>query len=77
VTAGPPRRDLALHAEVCARPAPAWNARCACAQLAVRHADLSHASIGAGVGRVCTGRNLAGPCRDCPCPAFTPTLTAA
>ncbi len=73
-TTGPSRRDLDLHATVCAQPATGqtFGDRCTCPHIRGRHLNAEHAPISLGRQVACSGRNSAGPCRDCDCPQFTP-----
>jgi hypothetical protein len=70
--------DRFAHLRICAngQPDESWSDRCTCGQLRARHANADHKPIQVGPGRVCSGRNLAGPCRNtnCPCARFTPEV---
>jgi hypothetical protein len=63
-----------VHREVCLT-APAggsWADRCRCGEPRARHANAEHKPIQVGPGAVCSGRNLAGACRNagCSCTRF-------
>jgi hypothetical protein len=66
--------DHEVHRNVClaAQPGESWADLCECGELRVRHRDASHAAIPTVTGGTCTGRNLAGACRNdnCSCTRF-------